>query len=103
MACGREDTSKTDINRRAQKTLVQIVISALRDAIQLNLAGTEKIINFDQEGQIKKLAGRFEAELSAEKIDDCYETLRWIESSVNEKLIFDHLLLNLAVSDIINS
>jgi DNA polymerase III gamma/tau subunit len=94
-----ETTSKTDINRRAQKTLVQIVISALHDAMTLNLAGTKSIINFDQKEEIKKLSERFDAEQSAEKIADCYKTLRRIESSVNERLIFEQLLLNLAVSD----
>jgi len=92
-------TSKTDINRRAQKTLVQIVISALYDAMKLNLSATKGIINFDQEEQIKRLTERFDAEQSAEKIADCYKALRWIESSVNERLIFEQLLLNLADSD----
>jgi len=45
------------------------------------------------------LAGRLDAELLAEKISDCYQMLHWIESSVNEKLIFEKLLLNLAKSD----
>jgi len=92
-------TSKTDINRRAAKTLVQIIISALYDAMNLNITPAKEAINFDQEEQIKKLAGRFNAERSAEKISDCYKVLRWIESSVNEKLIFEKLLLNLAESD----
>jgi len=92
-------TSRTDINRRAQKTLVQIVISALHDAMKLNVTPTKDLINFDQEGRIQKLVGRFDPEQAAEKIADCYQTLRWIESGVNEKLIFDQLLLNLAVSD----
>ena len=94
-----ENTSKTDINRRAAKTLVQIVISALYDAMKLNFTGPEKIINFDQQEQIKGLAQRFDPEHSAEKIADCYKSLRWIEASVNEKLIFEQLLLNLAISD----
>jgi len=93
-------TSKTDINRRAQKTLVQIIISALHDAMKLNLEPTETFINFDQKDQIGNLARRFNAEQSAEKIAECYRTLRQIESNVNEKLIFEQLLLNLAVSDI---
>jgi len=67
--------------------------------MNLNVTPTKEAINFDQESQIKKLAGRFDAELSAEKISDCYKVLHWIESSVNEKLIFEHLLLNLAESD----
>lgn len=93
-----EATSRTDINRRAQTTLVQIIISALRDAMKLNVTPAKDIINFDQKGQIQKLAGRFNPEQAAEKIADCYRTLHWIESSVNEKLIFDQLLLNLAAS-----
>jgi len=92
-------TSKTDINRRAAKTLVQIIISALYDAMNLNITPTKEAINFDQKEQAKKLAGRFNAEQSAEKISDCYKVLHWIESSVNEKLIFEKLLLNLAESD----
>jgi len=91
-------TSRTDINRRAQKTLVQIIISALHDAMKLNVTPAKGLINFDQRGQIQKLAGRFNPEQAAEKIADCYKTLRWIESSVNEKLIFEQLLLNLAAS-----
>ncbi len=93
-----ETTSRTDINRRAQKTLVQIIISALHDVMKLNVTPAKGLINFDQKGQIQKLAGRFNPEQAAEKIADCYETLRWIESSVNEKLIFEQLLLNLAAS-----
>jgi len=94
-----ETTSRTDINRRAQKTLVQIIISALHDAMKLNVTGAEGIINFDQQEQIKAMAKRFDPERSAEKIADCYKTLRWIDSAVNEKLIFEQLLLNLAESD----
>jgi DNA polymerase-3 subunit delta' len=92
-------TSRTDVNRRAQKTLVQIIISALHDAMNLNVTPAKGLINFDQEGQIQKLAGHFNPEQAAEKINDCYKTLHWIESGVNEKLIFDQLLLNLAASD----
>ena len=92
-------TSRTDINRRAAKTVVQIIISALHDAMKLNVMEDKDLINFDQIEQIKKLAGRFGTEQAAEKIADCYRTLRWIDSSVNEKLIFEQLLLNLAVSD----
>lgn len=98
----RRNTSRTDINRRAAKTLVQIAISALYDAMKLNLAGPAEIINFDQKEQIEKLAQRFDSEQSAEKIEDCYETIRWIDASVNEKLIFERLLLNLVVSDKMN-
>ncbi|MHC4437186.1 MAG: DNA polymerase III subunit [Planctomycetota bacterium] len=94
-------TSRTDINRKAMKFIVRIIISALHDAMNLNITGSKELVNFDQKEQIKKLAGRFSAERAAEKISDCYRLLGWIESSVNEKLIFEQLLLNLADSDTI--
>lgn len=94
-----KNTSKTDINRRTQKILIRMAISALHDAMRLNLTEAEKIINLDQNPQIKALARRLDPPLAAQKISDCYQTIRWIESSVNEKLVFDQLLLNLAVSD----
>jgi len=86
-------TSKTDINRRAQKIIVQIIISALSDGMKLNVTPAKEFINFDQKEQIERLAGRFDAERSAEKIADCYRTLRWIDSAVNERLIFEQLAL----------
>jgi hypothetical protein len=57
------------------------------------------LVNFDQKEQIKKLANRFDLQPAFEKIADCYKMLSWIDSNVNEKLIFEHLLLNLADSD----
>jgi DNA polymerase III gamma/tau subunit len=96
-------TSKTDINRRAQKTLVQIIISALHDAMKLNVTPAAPACNFDQEGQINELAGRFGQEQAAQKIADCYKSLRWIESAVNEKLVFEQLLLSLVSPDIIDT
>lgn len=90
--------SKTDINRRAAKTLLQIIISALHDAMKINVTQEKELINFDQKEHIKKLADRFGPEQAAEKITDTYKTMRWIDSAVNEKLVFEQLLLNLAVS-----
>jgi DNA polymerase-3 subunit delta' len=94
-----KNTSKTDIHRRALKTLVRMVISVFQDVMKLNLQPAETAINFDQQDQINRLARRFDPEQSAQKISDCYEKLQWIESSVNERLIFEHLLLSLANSD----
>jgi len=96
-------TSMKDINRRTQKTLIQIVISALYDAMKANAVPAKDAINFDQKEAIINLAGRFDVEQAADRITGCYSALRWVEASVNEKLIFEQLLLNLAGSDIINA
>jgi DNA polymerase-3 subunit delta' len=94
-----EATSKTDISRRTQKTLVAIAISALHDAMMLNLADTDSIINSDQKTRINELAERFDLGPLSQKIADCYRLMREIDASVNERLIFEQLLLNLAVLD----
>jgi DNA polymerase-3 subunit delta' len=94
-------TSKTDLHRRAQKTLIKIIISALYDSMKIDIAGPRRLINSDQQEQIKGIAKRFNPEQLAEKITDAYKTMHWIESSVNEKLIFEQLLLNLVDFDTI--
>lgn len=97
-----ENTSKKDLVRRTQKTFIMVIISTLRDVMEIYLRGSEKLINFDQQNRIKQLARRFSTEQSAEKIYDCYTAMRQIDYNVNEKLIFEQLLLTLAESDTIN-
>jgi len=94
-------TSKTDIARRTQKTLVLMAVSALHDAMKSNLGDKEAITNFEQKELIKQFADRFDAEQCAARIADFHRTMREIESSVNGRLIFEQLLLNLTSSDII--
>ena len=94
-----EGTSPKDIGRAATKSVVRMVISVLYDAMKLHVTPDEEAINFDQKELVGELAGRFGADQLAERISSCYEVLRWIESGVNEKLIFEQLLFNLASSD----
>jgi hypothetical protein len=78
---------------------VAIAISALHDAMMLNLADADRIINFDQKEPIKDLSERFDIGQLSQRIADCYRLMREIDSSVNERLIFEQLLLNLAALD----
>ena len=94
-------TSNADINRRALKTLIRMVVSVFHDIMTLKLGSSKELVNFDQKDLIEKLALRFGPEQSAEKIAFCYQMMSWIESSVNERLIFEHLLLSLIDSDTI--
>jgi len=93
--------SKTDIGRRAQKTLIRIILSAFHDAMLVQVAGEPALIHADQEREIARLAERLDPEEAAEKIEAGYEALRWIDANVNERLIFERLLLRLARSAII--
>lgn len=94
-----KNTSRIDINRRAAGTLVRMIILALHDVMMLEVGMADENIGRDRTDSIRKLAGRYDAELAAEKISECYRMLHWIESNVNEKLIFERLLLNLADFD----
>jgi DNA polymerase-3 subunit delta' len=93
--------SKTDIGRRAQKTLIRIILSAFHDAMLVNIVSEPALIHADQAQEIARLAGRLDPEEAAGKIEAGYEALRWIDANVNERLIFERLLLRLARSAII--
>jgi len=90
------DTSKTDISRKTQKGLIRMMIAAFSDVMRVNLGQETQLINQDQVESVKILAGRFDAEQAAEKINVAYENMKWVDASVNEKLIFEELLLNFA-------
>ncbi len=95
-------TSKSDLSRRAQKTLIQIVISALHDVTILHLASDRPLVHSDQAKEIAELAGRLTAEQAIEGVREGYEMLRWSEANVTDRLIFDRLLLRLARSAIMS-
>ncbi|MFA6187456.1 MAG: DNA polymerase III subunit delta' [Phycisphaerae bacterium] len=96
----RPDTSKSDINRQTKKAFVQIFVSVLSDAMRADFADKGKIVHFDQADCVGKLAQRYDCRRCADLIEACFETGRFIDASVNEKLLFEHLLLSLANSGI---
>ena len=96
-----ENVSTTDINRRAQKGLIQMVICALNDVMKCCIRQDGELVNEDQKKCLEAIGRRYTAESAARHIELCYKIHRWIDSSVNEKLIFEQLLLNLSNSDIL--
>lgn len=94
----KPNTSKPDTGRQAKKTFAVILISALDDAMKAGFIEPAEMTNFDQPQQIKIIAQKYEPEKCAELIEDCFKTSRFIDASVNEKLVFEHLLLNFADS-----
>ncbi len=97
------DISKADIRKRTQKGLVQVVAAVFTDVMKLNTAADTTLINSDQRKEIGILADRFDPDQAAEQLEEVYKIGRWIEGNVNEKLIFEQLLLNVANSDRIHS
>jgi DNA polymerase III delta' subunit len=96
-----ENVSTTDINRRAQKGLIQMAALAFSDALKLKTAAAKDIVNADQKAVIRQLADKYDPEFLSLMVTRMYELTRWVDDSVNEKLIFEQLLLNLTHSDIL--
>jgi hypothetical protein len=80
-----------------------MITAAFGDAMQLGIGRSETLVNSDQKLQIEKLAEKNDPEELAEKIANVYQKAKWVESNVNEKLIFEELLLNHADSGIIRN
>jgi len=93
-----ENTSRKDIERKSRKLMIKFVLSALSDCMKFGVNHAESLINADQLQAIRRLTARFDPETAAEKIEKISQNITWLDASVNEKLIFEHLLLNLSVS-----
>ena len=73
-----------------------MMTAVMSDAMWTNVDDGHNLINSDQSRQIQPISQRFGPETAAEKVKKAYENMRWVDSSVNEKLIFEELLLNYA-------
>jgi hypothetical protein len=93
------DISKKDISRRADGIFMRMIISAVRDAMVLVSSQEPVLINADQREDIRVITERFAPQTAAEKITQMYGNMQWIDNFVNQKLNFEHLLLNLTNSD----
>ena len=89
-------TSKSDLTRRAQKTLIQIVVSALYDTAIHHVAANRPMVNADQGPQIAALGQRLGPEQAIEGVREGYEMLRWLDDNANERLILERLLFRLS-------
>jgi hypothetical protein len=72
------------------------------DVMKTHSGQSGALVNLDQTEHIKALAQKIDAETAARHVELCYRMHKWVDSSVNEKLIFEQLLLNLANSDILS-
>lgn len=95
------EMSSKDLSRRAQKGMIRMILCLLSDVMKSHLEVDHPCVNSDQEPVIKKMAQSLDSEQAAEKILVVQNMIRWVDASVNEKLIFEQLLLNLSLSDIL--
>lgn len=96
-----KNVSTTDVNRRVQKGLIQMVSYIYSDTLKFGLGHKDQLVHGDQPGCIRQLADKIDPESAARKVENCAALNKWVDSSVNEKLIFEQLLFNLSNSDIL--
>ena len=86
--------NSSDINRKSQKLIIQLIISLLSDAIKISLDPQAQITNTDQQDAVLRLLSKAEPDVISKMIEKSYKNIEWIEANVNEKLIYEELLLN---------
>ncbi|AQT67562.1 DNA polymerase III subunit gamma/tau [Anaerohalosphaera lusitana] len=91
-----ENTSKTDLNRRAQKGLIRMMIAFFKDVMRMQAGLEDNLVNSDQMQEVKTMASRIDPDQAAKNIEKACENMIWVEKNVNERLIFEDLLLNYA-------
>jgi DNA polymerase-3 subunit delta' len=97
------EVSTTDLNRRGQKLMIQMILWAVSDAMRVSLGLEEGLVNSDQIPAVKKLAEKLDSDRAGELVSQIHRKTQWVDGSVNEKLIFEGLLLNTAGLDIITT
>ncbi len=90
------------IARDSRKLIINIICSAFYDSLISDIKSSDNLTNSDQPDQIAQLSAKFDKYELCSKISLCYAAITKIDSSVNERLIFEQLLLNIIFSDTIS-
>jgi len=104
-----EKVNRSDMGRAAAKGLIYMVATVFADAMKVSERGDGRqetgdrmrsreenvLVNEDQQEEIEKMAGRYDAERCAEVVAEAYKAMNWIEANVNEKLVLEDLLLGI--------
>jgi DNA polymerase-3 subunit delta' len=93
------EAGKSDLKRRAQKLVLMMVMSALLDASRIAVS-SECAVNADQLCEIEKLAGLIDPVEATKLLEKVNTNTGWIDRYVNEKLIFEDILINFALAKV---
>jgi DNA polymerase III subunit delta' len=86
--------SKSDIKRRAQKIILKMLLVAAGDIVRFSIGCSEDVINCGQKERIRQLCEQIDVNSAAKLVEKVNESMRWVEAYVNEKLIFEDILLH---------
>ena len=78
-----------------------MVLLLLTDVMKADYTDKSSLVYSEQGDIVRKMSKTLTPDAAAEKVLAAQKLLRWVDASVNEKLIFERLLLNLAFSDML--
>ncbi len=88
--------TKKDVTRKCQKQVLNILMSVFQDIQSLHVGkAASGWINHDQPRDIQGFAQNCTLDQAAANIQKIYENIKWVDDNVNEKLIFEELLLHI--------
>lgn len=88
------DVSKSDLKRRGQKIMLKMLLVIASDIIRLSIGQQEDIVNGGQLSQLEQLGNQIDVNTAAKFVEKVNNSMRWIDAYVNEKLIFEEILLH---------
>ncbi|MEJ5259940.1 MAG: DNA polymerase III subunit delta' [Anaerohalosphaeraceae bacterium] len=97
----KPNVSTKDLFRTAEKGLLRMVLTLLADLMKITYSEESSLVYSDQIEIVRQLSKKINAEEAAEKIINIQKLLGWVDANVNEKLIFERLLLIWTFSDIL--
>ncbi len=90
------DVSKADLKRRAQKMLLKMFLVLICDVMRVGVAHTDGLVNTDQMAAVESLCGQLGIDEAAKFVEKVNKNMLWVDAYVNEKLIFEEILLHFA-------
>ncbi len=90
------DVSKADLKRRAQKMMLKMLLVLICDVMRVSVSHTEGLVNADQFSAVESLCGQLDIDDAAKYVEKVNKNMLWVDAYVNEKLIFEEILLHFA-------
>ena len=90
------EVSKADLKRRAQKMMLKMFLVLICDVMRVSLSHTGGLVNADQINAVNSLCGQLDIDDAAKFVEKVNKNMLWVDAYVNEKLIFEEILLHFA-------
>ena len=89
-----EGVGSGDLKRRAQKIMLGFMLSVATDIMRLSVGDVANVINSTQLDKLQTLCGCIDTNTATKFVEKVNSSIQWVDAYVNEKLIFEEILLH---------